>query len=49
MIGAIYAAKVELLVAIFLYPIAFTLVCEKLAQSKIVSATELMLLAYIVG
>lgn len=32
-----------------LYPIAITLVCEKLAQSKIVSATELMLLAYSVG
>ena len=58
LIGVIYAAEVELLVASYLllgaasfalYPIAITLVCEALAQNKIVSATELMLLAYSVG
>ncbi|MBN7818489.1 MFS transporter [Bowmanella yangjiangensis] len=58
LIGVIYAAEVELLVASYLllgaasfalYPIAITLVCETLAQNKIVSATELMLLAYSLG
>ncbi len=58
LMGVICAVTLELLVTSYLslgaatfalYPIAITLACEKLVVSKIVSATELMLLTYSIG
>ena len=58
LMGVVYATALEWLVISYLvlgaasfalYPIAITLACERLDVNKIVSATELMLLAYSVG